>query len=103
MFWPLSVASSAAEAIASAGMAICGGEIYVAQGRAWGNLELEWATEPGSDGNENWVDYVKRGLAQALFALNRASALFDHGDAIDSAGSEPMCFLAIYNAGDLRG
>ena len=46
LFWPLSVAAAAARAIASAGHGIHGGEVYVGRGRAWGNIELEWTTEP---------------------------------------------------------
>jgi len=87
MFWPLSVAPAVARALAAAGLAICGGEVYVGRGRTWGNLELEWLTEPGPQTN------VERGLAAALAALDRARDLFPYGSTEDVA--EAMCFFAI--------
>lgn len=93
LFWPLSVAAAAVEAIASAGHGIHGGEVYVGRGRAWGNIEFEWATEPARAAGETWGDYVARGRKQALAAVEQAlRTLPAEAEALGSA-REPMCFF----------
>jgi hypothetical protein len=98
VFWPLTTARTAAEAMASSGLAVFGGEVYIARGRAWGNLELEWTTDPGWLWDEAWSDYVERGLAHALTALESAATELVRFGLVPEAEREPMCFFACFTA-----
>jgi hypothetical protein len=68
-FWSRDVAGAAARWLAAQDLAIAGGEVYRRHSGAWGTYVREWVTEPGWGKDESWAEYVERGLAQALRAV----------------------------------
>lgn len=94
LFWPAAVGTRVAEVIAEAGLGIYGGEVYVGRGRTWGNIELEWLTDPGWLPDEEWSDFVSRALGQAVVAIEQAEKLAHLPEL--QYEREPMCFFACY-------
>jgi hypothetical protein len=95
LFWPSNIGSKVAKVIADSGLGIYGGEVYVGRGRTWGNIELEWITDPGWLPGELWADFVRRALDQALAAVEQAELLTQLPELEHER--EPMCFFACYS------
>jgi hypothetical protein len=95
LLWPRSGAVAAASWIASSGLAIWGGEVYAPRGPFTAVMVNEWRTEPELAAGEPWTEYVRRGLEQALAAIERYPAR--------DRASEALYFLAYHSPSGFAG
>ena len=95
LLWPRAGAIAAANWIASSGFAIWGGEVYAPRGPFTAVMVNEWRTEPELVANEPWSEYVKRGLEQAVAAIDRYPA--------PGRAAEALYFLAYHSPAGFAG
>ena len=95
LLWPRSGAVAAASWIASSGLGIWGGEVYAPRGPFTAVMVNEWRTDPELAAGEPWAEYVRRGLEQALAAIERYST-HDRAD-------ESLYFLAYHSESGFAG
>jgi hypothetical protein len=70
-FWPGDAAPDVARALAAAGYAIVGGEVYCRRAVGWAAYLGEWATSISRNSDHSWGEHVADGLADALSAIAR--------------------------------
>ena len=95
LLWPRSGAIAAANWIASSGLAIWGGEVYAPRGPFTAVMVNEWRTEPELAPDEQWTNYVTRGLEQAVKAIERYPA--------PGRADESLYFLAYHSPAGFAG
>lgn len=95
LLWPRSGAITAAKWIASNGLAIWGGEVYAPRGPFTAVMVNEWRTEPELAADEPWAEYVRRGLGQALTAIEMYPA--------PGRAAESLYFLAYHSPSGFAG
>jgi hypothetical protein len=95
LLWSRAGAIAAANWIATSGLAIWGGEVYAPRGPFTAMMVNEWHTEPELVANEAWSEYVRRGLAQALVAIDRYPA--------PGRAAEALYFLAYHSPSGFAG
>ncbi len=95
LLWPRAGAIAAANWMAASGLAIWGGEVYAPRGPFTAMMVNEWRTEPELVANEAWSEYVRRGLAQALAAIDRYPA--------PGRAPEALYFLAYHSPSGFAG
>jgi hypothetical protein len=95
LLWPRSEAIAAANWMAASELAIWGGEVYAPRGPFTAVMVNEWRTEPELAPDEPWMDYVKRGLEQAVEAIGKYPAR--------GRADESLYFLAYHSRGGFAG
>ena len=95
LLWAHSGAIAAASWIASSGLAIWGGDVYAPRGPFTAVMVNEWRTEPELAIDEPWTEYVRRGLEQALAAIERYPA--------PDRANEALYFLAYHSPAGFAG
>lgn len=95
LLWSRGGAIAAANWIATTGLAIWGGEVYAPRGPFTAMMVNEWRTEPELVANEPWSEYVRRGLEQALAAIDKYP--------VPGRAAEALYFLAYHSPSGFAG
>jgi len=96
LLWPRAVAVDAARWVADTDMAIWGGEVYAPKGPFTALMIGEWRTDPQHGSDEPWHEYVDRGLAQALRAIEADEGPTDGMRRAAGASGDRLYFLAYH-------
>ena len=96
LLWPQAAAVEAARWIAGTDMAIWGGEVYAPRGPFTALMVGEWRTDPQHGPDEPWHEYVERGLAQALQAIEADTTTGDRVRRTSDTGGGRLYFLAYH-------
>jgi len=95
LLWPRSEAIAAAMWMAANELAIWGGEVYAPRGPFTAVMVNEWRTEPELAPDEPWMVYVRRGLEQAVEAIEKYPA--------PGRAAESLYFLAYHSPAGFAG
>ena len=96
LLWPRPEAGEAARWFAASGLAIWGGEVYTPRGPFAAVMVDEWRTDPEWRPGDDWPSYVRRGLEQALTAIETLPGPGDVVRARDGA-SRSLYFLSYHS------